>query len=192
MIPPTFTTDTCGITRSLGAVDIRLEDYVLWVLDDKLAPRLGLNEMPFNLSDSTAYVLDIAANQLIQNNQAIMVHNDPIFPGGWFTTLSRRDRLKAVMILEGLKVNVENLPFPYTNNPGFLLNMMDGLNRLILFGFYSEWIGYGEARFHPTTYQLAFLPPSWLQVGYPGPSFGYRDFRGYLLKMDHQGGVSYA
>lgn len=56
------------------------------------------------------------------------------------------------------------------------------LNRITMMGYYSEWSGYGSTRLEkPDQRRLEFFPISWKQVGYPGPSLGYRAFRKPLL-----------
>jgi hypothetical protein len=50
--------------------------------------------------------------------------------------------------------------------------------RFVMMGYYSEWSGYGSTRLEePAQRRLEYNPLSWKQVGYPGPSLGYRALR---------------
>lgn len=54
------------------------------------------------------------------------------------------------------------------------------LSRYTMMGYYSEWYGYGYGYTRletPNNRILKFHPLSWKQVGYPGPSLGYRALR---------------
>ncbi|MFA9558973.1 hypothetical protein ACERII_16810 [Evansella sp. AB-rgal1] len=174
-----------------GGVDFSIDEYIMWNLDVQLSPRLNIDDSYFILSTVTAQTLDIASMQFLHSNTNTPYHNDYIFPyGGLFTTLSRIDRLRVIMFIEKLDVDLTTLPFPYKNNPGFTMNLMNIINLSTIFGFYSEWFGYGNSRFSPSENSRLFcIPPGWIQTGYPGPALGYRDFRGFLLEMDYMGGI---
>jgi hypothetical protein len=59
-----------------------------------------------------------------------------------------------------------------------ILSAISALNRFTMMGYYSEWSGYGSTRLAaPDQRILEFYPLSWEQVGYPGPSLGYRALR---------------
>ena len=65
----------------------------------------------------------------------------------------------------------------FQDNPGFILSNST-LNRFTMMGYYSEWSGYGSTRLDaPGQRRLEYYPLSWDQVGYPGPSLGYRALR---------------
>ena len=67
-----------------------------------------------------------------------------------------------------LSLNSYDIPF----------NITGSLNRFTMMGYYSEWYGYGSTRLEvPDQRRLEYFPLSWQQVGYPGPSLGYRALR---------------
>ena len=185
-------TVTLGTLQAAGALDLNVYEYIIWVLDRSLAIpiELQLNLVNISLSRSTAQLLDAAAARLIQTGQAKYLLNVWAFPGGGpFAALSRSDRLRAITLLERLEINFGSLPDPYQNNPGLVRNMMDVLNQLTMFGHYSEWTAYGATRLFPPDYRrMEYFPPGWIQSQYPGPAFGYRDFRGFLAIFPHKGG----
>jgi hypothetical protein len=104
------------------------------------------------------------------------------FPGGGsFTILFPEDRIRTIEIIDQINLDLGKLPPPYQNNPGLIKQVVAALPGMTMFGFYSEWPGYGSTRlFVPEYRRLEDFPHAWLQVGYPGPAYGYRDFRGYL------------
>jgi hypothetical protein len=140
------------------------------------------------MSKATAELLDVGAAQLIKTGQNLYTLNGTVFPcGGPFSALSKVDRLRALTLIERLDINLENVSTPYKNNPGLVRNMMDVLNELAMFGHYSEWTAYGTTRlFSPEYRRVECYPLGWFQTDYPGPSFGYRDFRGYLATIQHK------
>ncbi|MFC4101599.1 hypothetical protein [Paenibacillus xanthanilyticus] len=131
------------------------------------------------LSFSTAKLLDIGASALIERGLATHPIQRGRYPGGgWFASLSRIDRLRAITILNQVAVPMESLPIPYRDNPGLVQTIMDSLHQLTMFGYDSEWMGCGTTRLLPPNEQrVEYVPPSWCQTGYPGPAFGYRALR---------------
>lgn len=70
------------------------------------------------------------------------------------------------------------LPIAFKNNPELVLFSTGELNSLTMMGYYSEWSGYGSTRLNsPNHRKLEYFPLSWKQIGYPGPSSGYRALR---------------
>jgi hypothetical protein len=137
--------------------------------------------MTIPLSYATAELLDTGARQLIAKDKAMdrqkLFSND-----GSFASLSHDDRFRVLALLEQLDIDLRSLPAPYRYNTGLIQFMIDSLNRFVILGYYTEWSGYGSTKFDiPDKRILKQFPPSWEQVGYPGPALGYRDFRGYLL-----------
>lgn len=173
-----------------GAQELHVYEYVLWILDHSidLPVKKQLNLVNGSMSKSTAELLDAGAARLIQTGQNLYPLNTTVFPcGGPFSALSPIDRLRAITLLERLDIDLENVSIPYKNNPGLVRNMMDVLNELSMFGYYSEWTAYGTTRlFSPEYRRVEHFPLVWFQTGYPGPSFGYRDFRGYLATFKHK------
>lgn len=173
--------------QTAGALELRAYEYVIWIMDHSIALPVEkqLNLVNNSMSKATAELLDSGAAQLIRTGQIQDPLNVYAFPGGGpFTALSSIDRLRAISLIERLEINLENLNLPYQNNPGLIRNMMDVLNQLTQFGLYSEWPAYGTTRlFSPEYRRVEYFPPGWIQTQYPGPSFGYRDFRGFLASI---------
>lgn len=134
------------------------------------------------LSEQVAELLDIAGKQLIITEGIEETPDFYQFPGGGlFAALSPVNRLRSIALLEQLKINPSSLPVLFKNNPGFVINIADMLNRLTMMGYYSEWPGYGSTRLKtPEKRRLEYIPAGWIQVGYPGISKGYHALRGYL------------
>jgi hypothetical protein len=173
--------------QSAGALELKVYEYVIWILDHSIAfpVKKQLNLVDNSMSKATAELLDSGAAQLIQTGQIRYPLNVYANPGGGpFTVLSPFDRLRAISLIEMLEINLETLNLPYKNNPGLIRNMMDVLNQLTQFGLYSEWPAYGKTRlFSPEYRRVEYFPLGWIQTQYPGPSNGYRDFRGFLASM---------
>lgn len=167
------------------ASDLNVHEYVIYSLNHLITIHESFNMTPVSLAYPTAQLLDSGASQLlvaglVQADTPEKVHAE----GGAFSRLSRLDRVRVLAALEELDVDVQALPPPYTGNGGLVKYVVDSLNQFSLFGYYSEWSGYGSTRLLPPDQRrLEFFPLSWQKVGYPGVSLGHRDFRGFLLKM---------
>jgi hypothetical protein len=190
IFPPNFRFKDLRTVQIAGAQELHVYEYVIWILDHSIAlpVKEQLNLENTSMSKSTAELLDVGAAQLIQTGQILYPLNVTVFPnGGPFSALSPIDRLRAISLIERLDINLENLSIPYKNNPGLVRNMIDVLNELPLFGYYSEWTAYGSTRlFSPEFRRVEYFPHGWFQTQYPGPSFGYRDFRGFLATFKHK------
>jgi hypothetical protein len=191
IIPPHLKyKDYLGTVQVTGAQKLHVYEYVIWILDHSIAlpVKEQLNLVNGSMSKPTAELLDLGAAHLIQTGQSLYPLNVTVFPhGGPFSALSKVDRLRAITLIERLDIKLENLSIPYKNNPELVRNMMDVLNELPLFGHYSEWTAYGTTRlFSPEFRRVEHFPLGWFQTGYPGPSFGYRDFRGFLATFKHK------
>lgn len=191
IIPPHLRyKDLLGTLQVAGAQELHVYEYVIWILEHSIAlpVKEQLNLVNGSMPKSTAELLDVGAVQLIRTGQNRYPLNVTEFPGGGpFSALSSIDRLMAITLLERLDINLENLSIPYKNNPGLVRSMMDVLNQLPSFGHYSEWTAYGTTRlFSPEYRRVEFFPFGWFQTQYPGPSFGYRDFRGFLAIIQHK------
>lgn len=191
IIPPHLRYKNClGTVQVAGALELHVYEYVIWILDHSITRPVKeqLKLVNGSMSKATAELLDAGAVQLIQKGQLLFPLNVTAFPyGGPFSALSPIDRLRAITLIEQLDINLEDLSIPYKNNPGLVRNMMDVLNELPLFGQYSEWTAYGTTRlFSPENRRVEHFPLGWFQTGYPGPSFGYRDFRGFLAAYKHK------
>ncbi|MCM3714113.1 gluconate 2-dehydrogenase subunit 3 family protein [Alkalihalobacillus oceani] len=163
--------------------DMNVHEYVIHALNHEITIQQQFFLTPIPLAYPTALMLDSAAAQLIAAGQ-LQTPSKKSNARGAFSSLLREDRIRVLAALEELSVDVNSLPSPYTNNAGMVKYVTDALNRLSLFGYYSEWSAYGTTRLlPPDKRRLQFFPLSWQQVGYPGVSLGYRDFRGFLMKM---------
>lgn len=149
-----------------GGLNLMILEYLL----------ISLDSLPQPLSNETSQLLDISAYYTVPSPS--------FFYNGYFSDLSRSNRLKTLTALENLQVPLDKLPIPYQNNPTLIKIMVDSLYQLTFFGYYSEWTGYLYTSYYSPSYrQLLTFPLGWYYSGYPGPSYGYRDFRGFLLKM---------
>ncbi|MFD2759830.1 hypothetical protein [Lentibacillus juripiscarius] len=171
------------------AEDMGVHEYIIYSLNHYISIQQQLHHTVIPLAYPTAIMLDVAATQLVNAHQA-QAFPQSLFPGGrMFSHLSRKDRIRTLSALENLKIDLFVLPSPFQNNAGLVKNVTDALNRLSLFGYYSEWPAYGSTRLNQPNHRcLEFFPWSWQQVGYPGVSLGYRDFRGFLLLMGRNEG----
>jgi hypothetical protein len=169
------------IPNEKGPVIEDMGNHIIWVLDHRVSIQLGLSLMTIPLSDATAELLDTGAHQLIAKDKAM--DRQKLFSGGdSFASLSHDDRFRVLALLEKLDIDFRSLPIPYRYNTGLIQFMIDSLNRFVILGYFTEWLAYGSTKFDiPDNRILEKFPPSWEQVGYPGPALGYRDFRGYLL-----------
>lgn len=158
-----------GRMQYFGALDLHTDEYI----------GLSLKYYYFPLAIPTADMLDIAAEQLVYIDENFTLFHFSSFPGGGtFAALSPIDRFRALTLLEQLKVYLAYLPVPFKNNPGLVLYITGQLNRFTMMGYYSEWSGYGSTRLNSPNYRkLEYFPLSWKQIGYPGPSSGYRALR---------------
>ncbi|WP_134687212.1 hypothetical protein [Brevibacillus migulae] len=188
LIPATPDLTATGVTfgaESAGALELLVHEFVIQELNFSVSPLAGQTLLDTSPATGAAQLLDAAAVQLIQSGEAREPLDVYAFPGGGsFSALSRRDRLRAVDKLSMLDIDLESLPPPYTNNSAFVENVTVMFNLLAMFGFYSEWSGYGTTRFFsPDERKVECFPLSWIQTGYPGRSLGYRALRGYLLEF---------
>lgn len=182
IVPYTPLLEVLGTEQVPGAMESQLDEYIIWQLDHFLTAYFGLYGCRVILSVPTAYLLDRAAAQLIASGKATGAQKVTVPYGGAFASLSRDDRFRAITLLEQLQIDLGSLPQPYQNNAGLVKFMTGLLNWMPMFGYYSEWSGYGSTRLESPDYRgLQFFPLGWMQASYPGPSFGYRDLRGFML-----------
>ncbi|AZH26928.1 hypothetical protein [Haloplanus aerogenes] len=182
-----------------GGLAIGLEDFVVTYVDDGFQfglPYLGpRGNIP--LADPIAQILDIAALTLLDQGDATGELDDDrpvslLAPGeaspravrtaaGPFSKLSRRDRLRAIGLLDELELELSQFEGELFEFDGGLVGqLVVGFTEMI---YYSEWQGYDEftqppsERVHPNDPAAV---QSWRQTGYPGFSDGYAALRGYL------------
>ncbi|WP_096200454.1 hypothetical protein [Bacillus sp. FJAT-45350] len=179
IIPTTLQTDYSSSVQYNHAELVA--EYIIYSLEHYISIQQQLYRCRVPLALPTAQMLDIGAARLINTNQLNV---------GLYASLSREDRIHTLALLENLDVDLFLLPNPYYNDGGLVKHIIDALNRFAMFAYYSEWSAYGTTRLYPPqNRKLEHFPVSWSEVGYPGPSYGYRDFRGFLLKMNRTGGV---
>ncbi|WP_010531449.1 hypothetical protein [Lentibacillus jeotgali] len=173
-----------GYGTPFNNMDLGVHDYIIYSLDHSISIQQQLHHHIVPLAYPTASMLNIAAMQLVYSQHAQASPQSMVSSGGMFSHLSRTDRILTLSALENLEIDLYVLPSPFHNNAGMVKYVTDAVNRFSLFGYYSEWPAYGSTRLCPPgDRQLEFFPLTWQQVGYPGVSLGYRDFRGFLITM---------
>lgn len=172
-----------GQNQAAGGLNEHIDEYIIWSLDHYIDYHILPDTINFPLSVITASMLNLAAHQFVVEVGNTVPLNLSLPYGGIFAALSREDRVRVISLLEQPGLDLSYLPFPYRNNPTLLQSIIENLNRMIVFGYYSEWSGYGTTRLaSPNDRKLECFPLSWKQIRYPGRSIGYRDFRGYLVE----------
>jgi hypothetical protein len=154
-----------------GAVQGGVDQFLVWQFDHAVELNVGVSLQPVLLSGAIAQMLNSAASQLICAG-ILRTHRDNYFPvGNEFSSLSRSDRLLTLSYLEGLRLDLGCLPIPFRYNGNWVQIVVDLINRFTMFGYYSEWSGYGSTRLlTPEARRLEYFPFSWTQISYPGPS----------------------
>lgn len=161
--------------------NLGVHQYVIYGLNHYISIQKQLQKKAVPLAKPAAILLDIAATEFFNKQYHQQLKPENLL----FARLFRKDRRQTLSALENLEVDLYLLPSPFQNNAGMIKHVIDALHRFTLFGYYSEWSAYGSTRLlPPQDRQLEYFPVTWQQVGYPGVSFGYRDFRGFLLKME--------
>ena len=161
-----------GRIQFFGALDAHTDEYII----------LSLNYYEIPLAESTAEMLDAVAEHLvIMDGNNRLINFSRFLGGSAFTAIDPSDRFRALTLLESLNSNLADLPVPFHDNPELLLYTISTLNRFTMMGYYSEWLGYGSTRLDSVNQRkLEYHPFSWKQIGYPGPSLGYRALRRVL------------
>ena len=154
-----------------GAVYEGIDEFLIWEFDHSLDLYTGFGLQPVLLSGAIAQMLDSAASQLIKCSITCEPCGNYFTGGGEFSSLSRYDRILTLQYLEQLKVDLGSLPIPFRYNGNWVQMVVDLINRHTLFGYYSEWSGYGSTRLlTPEDRILQYAPISWRQINYPGPA----------------------
>ncbi|HZG83694.1 hypothetical protein [Paenibacillus sp.] len=177
LIPPMWRTNHAFCARIVpGALHLDIDRYLMMQLDHSQFVPPGAEGAVLPLSISTARLLDMGAEGLPPE-------------GRLFSALPRIDRLLALQRLDRLHIPLSAAPPPFTDNPALIRTIVNSLHQLTLFGYYSEWFGYGTTRLNaPQDRKLEWFPPGWSWSEYPGPSLGYRALRGFVLKYPHRKG----
>ena len=158
-----------GRIQFFGALNLHTDEYVT----------LSLNYYYIPMAEPTAEMLDVAAEQLvIMDANKSLVNFSRFMGGSAFAAIDHNDRFRAITLLEQLNIYLADLPIPFQGNSELILYTTSSLNRFTMMGYYSEWSGYGSTRLEtPNQRILEYHPLSWKQIGYPGPSLGYRVLR---------------
>jgi hypothetical protein len=191
--------DDRGPEHVPGGLAIDLDEFVITYVDDGF--QLGLPHVGphgnIPLADPIAHVLDLAALTLLDRgwNEAQPRADRPVDlldvgegsparirdAAGMFAKLSRRDRLRAIGLLDEFEFKIAPTADDlFEFDAGLVGQLVIGFTELI---YYSEWQGYDEftqppsERTHPNDPAAV---QSWRQTGYPGVANGYAALRGYL------------
>lgn len=167
VVPPRPDVGTDG---EPGALAIDLHEALIYLLN-------GTFEMPTpvlepaidaRLAESIAALLDEAAGEVLAAGENEDDPRPDRFPGGGpFSTLSRRDRLRAMG------------RFDDDEDERVITQVLCAYTVLL---YYSEWDGYEEFDVPPEDRDLAGDVQGWAQCGYPGPADGYAALRGYRVQ----------
>ena len=197
---PGLATDR-GAEHEPGGVAAGVGDALVTYLDGAFQfglPRVGprgnlpLARLVATLLDTAALVLlgrDDTADVCDERARALVDADDqlsrPAEAAGPFAKLSRRDRLRAIGILDEYRPAVVptgdgRLPF----DAGLVGQLVVGFTEFL---YYSEWQGYDDYQRPPGDRENANDPTAnqgWGQTGYPGVAEGYAALRGYLGSDD--------
>lgn len=188
-----------GAEHVPGGLAVGLDEFLITYANDLFTfglPYIGeVGNIP--IAGPVAAVLDLAANELLEagDNEDEPSVDRPValldpdgaspwvvrFAAGKFSKLSRRDRLRAIGLLDGYELELSPVS-------GVLFEADAGLVGQLVVGFaeviyYSEWQGYDEFTQPPSQREHsndADAVQSWRQTGYPGFADGYAALRGYV------------
>ncbi|WP_157911752.1 hypothetical protein [Alteribacter populi] len=110
-----------GHEHTFSAPEMAIHEYVIYALDNYLSIQEQFSSSPVPLASPTAVLLNIAAFHIVDTDQTT---TPP------FVTLSRRDRIRTLSLLENLSLDLYLLPPPFQNNAGMIKHITDALNRL--------------------------------------------------------------
>jgi len=182
-----------------GGVAIDLDEFVITYVDDGF--QLGLPHVGAHgnvpLADPIAHALDVAALRLVDRGEHTSEPSGDrpvalLEPGeasprairnaaGTFSKLSRRDRLRAIGLLDEFEITISPVDDElFEFDAGLVGQLVVGFTEMI---YYSEWEGY-DAFTRPPSERAHPNDPgavqSWRQTGYPGFASGYAALRGYV------------
>ncbi len=154
-----------GRIQYYGALDQQVEQFLIYELD----------RYPEPMAIATADILNAAAT-LWRRDQGY-------YGSVSFAMLSPIERLSVLGLLREEAQDPTILAILSEVDPGLWMTAISMLDTYTLMGYYSEWFGYGTTRLRPPQERIMeFRPMSWLQIGYPGPSQGYRALRAVTLE----------
>ena len=157
-----------GMIQYYGALDFNTDEYLIMSLGSLSVPVAILG----------AEILNTAARQYLYERDG-EANVEPPLNGSYFASLTMDERLAVMAVLLGPE-RINYLPVQENFGLDDILPIFPIMNRLTFMGYYSEWWGYGTTRILPPNQRvLEYYPGSWEQIGYPGPSLGYRAARTY-------------
>ena len=153
-----------GRVQYYGALDLHTGEFIILSLDSLAVP----------LALPVAETLNMAAEQFLYREGEEEKTGEEPSGSAAFLSLSSMERLQVISMLfqpEGIAY----FPALDQTNQEQIFLVIPSLTRFTMMGYYSEWAGYGTTRQNPPEQRtLEYYPESWEQVGYPGPSPGYR------------------
>lgn len=153
-----------GEIQYYGALDLQVDQFLIYELD----------RYPVPLALPIAEILNTAA-LLWQTNQG---YYEPVS----FDMMSPIERLSVLEMLSQEEPAPEILSIVSQVDTELWRSAITMLDTYTLMGYYSEWSGYGTTKLNPPGERVLELKPiSWQQIGYPGPSLGYRVLREVTL-----------
>ena len=195
--------DELGPDHVPGGLAVGLDEFAITFVDNGFQfglPYLGpKGNLP--LADPIAHVLDTAAARLldkgdnesepdVQRALSLLGPDDPSPQDvsdavGPFAELSRRDRLRAIAILDEVEFEVSPTDDDlFEFDAGLVGQLVIGFMEMI---YYSEWAGYDDFTKPPSERVHSNDPAdvqSWQQTGFPGFADGYAALRGYVGRDD--------
>ena len=157
-----------GRIQYYGALDLYTDEYLIYSLNYSAVP----------IADDVARMLEIAANYFLATEMQEGAIKLEAMELSDFGSLTPMDRLRVMSLLEQAGADIPGLSSLFASDQSYIQAVTYALNRLPLMGYYTEWSGYGTTRLlPPNQWVLEYEPISWEQVGYPGPSLGYRALR---------------
>lgn len=202
---------TSGVERMLELAGFEDAEDVFGAFEEMETEVLGANDdtgaaqvaVTMETSDGTAsrvtetypyaelfaVIFDLVAAEFVvreRNDDELGTEGD-FPPGGLFTQLSRRDRLRCLdsIIDGGLLATVDDVVGKILPTVGILKFGVMALHGLTVIGHYSEWAGYGETRAEPPNDRELEVPQDEVlghrQAEFPGLEPGYAAHRGVAV-----------
>lgn len=175
-----------GAEHEPGGLAAGVDEQVVEALDGlhEVHGPLALVADAYPYAAVVAFLLDLAALELILRRRTRdRIGRRPIVPSrGPFTLLSRRDRLRAVRLLEsdGLLARMDDRFHERIPHLGVVRYLVQGTLTLIEFAYYSGW-GLDDPAIEAGDPASSAIQ-SWRQTGFPGPAEGYAVHRGYEVE----------
>ena len=147
-----------------------------------LSPSFGYRqrrEANARLAELVAKVCDVAAVELLARANNESAPDPTRFEGGGpFASLERRDRLRALALLDEKEFDTADLPGPVQEGTaGLVPQLVVAFTQVV---YYSEWEGYEDVSAPPSEREFdGDGIQSWAQTDFPGIVDGAVAFRGY-------------